>query len=587
MRSRDSSRLLALATLVVASGLLVGVGVYAGAQLAEETRKAGLRVLAEDFRDEARTAGDRVREILRASRATPVADVPIPHVVVSARYARSDARRPPTPFPTAERAEFVDNDPPRALAAYREALDDPDLDASWRAEGLRNVARLERTSGELDRARRTLEEARRVDGADDHTALLVAYDAARCAEGDAARSRLRAALADGAYPAATPAVRHRLFERLGAPPEAAPGLRALAAALDVASPTESLIALPDGRVAWSLDQHESAYRFAVASLEDVLRATLPGYAAGRWRHAESGGVNLPRPPFPPTPVVPGPTPLTAIDRQASGRRWIVLAPSLALAALLAFAAVAIEREDRRRRAQAERSEAFLLSATHELKTPIANVRLYAETLAAHGAEDPNAIARFANIIDAEARRLERRVHDMLVVAAGNERRSAPTTSFDPVPIVEQLVRAWQGREAAPPLHLDVTLAEGTRARGTGPLFASALEAVLDNAVKFGSAHEIAVRIVGDTRSVEVDVEDRGPGIPPADLERVFEPLERLSRDVAAARPGTGLGLALARRCARACGGDVIAEAPPEGGTRLRVLIPRAPDAEETPSCPTS
>jgi len=586
MKRRDASRLLTLGALGLACVLVAGVGVHAAAQVAREARRTALRALDAQLSDDVEVAADRVRDLLRTSQGAPVADVPFPHVVVSARCAQAGAARSPTPFRAAEQAEFVEGDTNRALDAYRMALDDPDLDPSWRAEGLRNVARLEREAGEEDRARLALDNALRIEDADDHAALLVAYDAARFAQGEEARARLREALAAGAYPAAEPSVRSRLLDRLGADVGDVPGLRALAASLGETSPWNRLLALPDGRVAWVLGREGAEYRFAVAARDDVLALALPGFDAGRWRVVASDGTALPRPPFPALAVAPGPAALDAVEGQVSGRRWSILAPALALAALLGLAALVVELDGRRRRALAERRDAFLLSATHELKTPIANVLLYAETLAAHGAEDPEAVGRFACVIEAETRRLERRVREMLLVAAGDEGGAAPATVFDPVPIVERLVAARREQDGALRLDLDVDVGDGTRARGTEPLFASAVDAVLDNACKFGGTQRIAVHVGGDAHAVEVAVLDLGPGIPAADLERVFEPFARLARDVEAATPGTGLGLALARRCARACGGDVVAEAPVEGGTRLRVRFPRA-NVEEDGRCPAS
>lgn len=587
MQPRNSSRFVAVAALGMGSALLAVVGVLTGSRLAAEHRRIGRRALEDELREVARTAPDRLQVLLGTFRDAPVPDDTVPHVVETARYTSDTNDRSPSPFGPAEHAEFVDRDPQGALAAYRGALENEDLDPSWRAEGLRNVARIERAAGEMERGEVALEQALRVRGADDRAALLVAYDAARFAAGDEPRDRLRRALAEGAYPAAPPTMRRRLLERLGALPSAAPGLQALACALDLPLPSAVLIPLPDGRVAWALDQDEGTYRFAVAPLDDVLGATLPGFTADRWTRVAVGGLHLPHPPFPVVQLAPTPVALAAVEHHASGQRWMVLAPVLVIAAMLALGALALHLDDRRRRALAERREVFLLSATHELKTPIANVRLYADTLAAHGAQDPHAIVRFAHIIDAEARRLERRVQEMLMVAAGRDGREGARTSFDPLPLVRQLAEAWRERLDAPHLDLVTAIKEKTMARGTPALFAGAVEAVLDNAAKFAQGKPVTVRLACDAKHVTVDVEDRGPGIPAGDRERVFDPFERLARDVAAARPGTGLGLALARRSARACGGDVFAADGPSGGARVRVLFPRAAKDKEDGSCPAS
>lgn len=587
MRHPSSSRLVVVAALGVGAIVLTVVGVLTSARLAAEHQHIDRRTLKDELREEARTAVDRLKTLLGSLRDAPVPDDALPHIVVTMRYVANTNTRPPSPFRPAEEAEFVHRDLPGALATYRRVLDDHGLDPSWRAEGLRNVARLERAHGEPEHAQRAIEDALRVEGADDTAALLVAYDAARFATEDEARNRLRHALAEGAYAAAPPAVRRQLLLRLGARPSDAPALQALTTALDLSSPADALIPLSDGRVAWALGEDDGTYRFAIASLDDVLGATLPGVAAGRWTRVAANGLPLPHPPFPDTQLAFTPVTEAAIDRRASGQRWMVLAPVLVVAAVLALGALALHRDERRRRTLDERREAFLLSATHELKTPIANVRLYAETLTAHGTQDPNATVRFARIIDAEARRLERRVQEMLVVAAGRDAHTSMKTAFEPLPLVRQITEIWKDRPGVPPLRLETSIKERTRARGTPALFTGAIEAVLDNAAKFAPAEIVTVRVGCDAHHVTVDVEDRGPGIPPGDRERVFEPFARLARDVAAARPGTGLGLALARRSARACGGDVVAEEGPFGGARVRVLFQRVSEREEDHPCPVS
>lgn len=587
MRARSNSKLFAVVALVGGSALLAVIGVVASAGLAAEHRRMGARTLDEEIRNELRSAGEQLTGHLETFRTALVPDDLLPHTVVTARFTPAPDPRPPSPFGEAERAEFIDRDPAAALKAYIRTLELGDLDPTWRVEGLRNAARLWREAGAHKRADEALEFARLVEGADDSAVALARYDAARHAPAEEPRKQLARALVAGAFPAAHPAVRCRLLDRLGASPSEAPALRALAVTLEAGARVDALIALPDGRVAWPLAHDGDAYRFAVAGLDEVLSATVPGVAEGRWAPALAGAVPLPRPPFPEGALSATPTGFASIERQAANKRWMLLAPTLVVAAMLALGAWGLHRGERQRRALDERREAFLLSATHELKTPIANVRLYAETLAAHGAEDPDSMLRFVNTIDAEARRLERRVQEMLMVAAGRDERAEVSTEFAPLPVLEALVEDWRARPDVAQLELSATVQDKAMIRGTPALFAGAVEAVLDNAAKFAPGEPVTVRLACDASYVTVDVEDRGPGIPAPDRERVFQPFERLNRDVTAAKPGTGLGLALARRSARACGGDVTAEEAPSGGARLRVRFPRALAGEEVAACPAS
>jgi two-component system OmpR family sensor kinase len=95
--------------------------------------------------------------------------------------------------------------------------------------------------------------------------------------------------------------------------------------------------------------------------------------------------------------------------------------------------------------------------------------------------------------------------------------------------------------------------------------------LLDNAVKFGSAAH--VRVFQEDRIAVVEIDDNGPGIPPEDAERVFEPFYRREPSRSRQTGGIGLGLAVVRSVARAHGGDVVLENRGDGGLRARVLLP--------------
>jgi two-component system osmolarity sensor histidine kinase EnvZ len=98
--------------------------------------------------------------------------------------------------------------------------------------------------------------------------------------------------------------------------------------------------------------------------------------------------------------------------------------------------------------------------------------------------------------------------------------------------------------------------------------------LLDNATRHGRTR---VTLAAERRngSVLVEVGDDGPGFPPDDLPRVFDPLFRSDRARGGATGGTGLGLAIARRLARAHGGDVEAANDPRGGGRATLTLPAA------------
>lgn len=104
------------------------------------------------------------------------------------------------------------------------------------------------------------------------------------------------------------------------------------------------------------------------------------------------------------------------------------------------------------------------------------------------------------------------------------------------------------------------------------LLKRALSNLLANAVRYGRNH-IRVGMEQQPTTVQIWVEDDGPGIPVEDRERVFERLVRLDQTRSRDTGGVGLGLALARRIARAHGGELVAEQGDLGGARLRMTLP--------------
>ena len=115
---------------------------------------------------------------------------------------------------------------------------------------------------------------------------------------------------------------------------------------------------------------------------------------------------------------------------------------------------------------------------------------------------------------------------------------------------------------------------GVAATGLPDLLEHVLDALLDNALKFGRGGtvEVTARSVGDV--AEIRVCDRGPGIPPEEQERVFEPYYRLDTSRNRASGGTGLGLSIARNIARWHGGDIRLQNASAGGLVAELYLPR-------------
>ncbi|ACL66472.1 histidine kinase [Anaeromyxobacter dehalogenans 2CP-1] len=226
------------------------------------------------------------------------------------------------------------------------------------------------------------------------------------------------------------------------------------------------------------------------------------------------------------------------------------------------------------------STELMANVAHELRTPLARIRV-ALDLAAEGDADV-ARASLADIAE-DLSELERLVDDVLASArldlAGNGASSAGgapplrRARLDPAGVVRQAVERLGHRhpDRAVRLELGPDLPE---VEADAVLLRRALDNLLDNARKY-SAPASPIRVEAARRGADlvVEVSDRGEGIAAEELERVFSPFYRVDRSRARATGGVGLGLPLARRIAEAHGGTLTARSTPGEGTTLTLTIP--------------
>jgi len=221
---------------------------------------------------------------------------------------------------------------------------------------------------------------------------------------------------------------------------------------------------------------------------------------------------------------------------------------------------------------------FLLSVSHELRTPLTSIRGYAEAIGDGTAADP---ARASEVIGAEARRLERLVGDLLDLAKLDARRfSLDLRRVDAAGVVEAVADSFipAASDAGLSIRVD-TPGEGAGLPVTADpdRLAQVVANLVENAFKFAAAAiTVSARPDPPSGGVILTVADDGPGIPPADLPRVFERLYQSTR-TPARQAGSGLGLAIVAELVAAMGGRVRAVSPTEDsrGTRLEVWLPGA------------
>ncbi|MDQ6910354.1 MAG: ATP-binding protein [Actinomycetota bacterium] len=239
------------------------------------------------------------------------------------------------------------------------------------------------------------------------------------------------------------------------------------------------------------------------------------------------------------------------------------------------AVAVIEDVSERRRLEAVRRD-FVANISHELKTPVGALALLAETVA--GESDADVVNRLARRLHLESQRVARVVDDLLDLS---RIESEETPARDPVSVDLIIAQAAERiRPAAEHRSISVNVGEVPRqvaVLGDRRQLVSALFNLLENGVKYsddGSEVDLAANTAGSW--VDIQVIDRGIGIPARDLQRIFERFYRVDRARARDTGGTGLGLAIVRHVVANHGGEVTVDSREGEGSRFALRLPLAP-----------
>ncbi len=222
-----------------------------------------------------------------------------------------------------------------------------------------------------------------------------------------------------------------------------------------------------------------------------------------------------------------------------------------------------------------RQEAFITRVTHELKTPLAGIRVMAETLQLGAANDPSTRDRFLNRILQEASNLETRIDEVLQAAWRPKVRSLQVVQADQ--LARTVVARWEPRFAQAGATLILDLQPTPNIEVDPTLIGDALSNLIDNALKYrktGQPGRCWVHTGVSGRWVVFEVSDNGIGVPKEMRKRIFERFTRVEGDGRGKSGGHGLGLAFVAEAAAAHGGLVECSAGPEGGTRFRIKLRR-------------
>ena len=229
----------------------------------------------------------------------------------------------------------------------------------------------------------------------------------------------------------------------------------------------------------------------------------------------------------------------------------------------------------------ERQDSFLNAVTHELKTPIASIRLYLETLQRRPLDEEQR-KKFYAIMHADSDRLLATVEQVLKAGElGQRQRQRNRAPLELEPLVAECVAVTLARHHLPPQSIQLAPVPGQvrlRVEGIAEDLRTAILNLLENSVKYsprGPQIRLALAITGYT-NVALTVTDQGLGIPEHELKRIFKRFYRIPGRYAVKIKGTGLGLFLVDTIARQHGGKVTAQSKGSNqGTTMTLTLPLA------------
>jgi signal transduction histidine kinase len=247
-----------------------------------------------------------------------------------------------------------------------------------------------------------------------------------------------------------------------------------------------------------------------------------------------------------------------------------------LAGVMALGVFFVARAAAREVRVAELKSNFVSSVSHDLKTPLALIQLFAETLELGRLKNTERAHEYYRIINSEARKLTRLINNLLdfsKIEAGLKKYQLEPLDLGEVTrrVVDSLDSQFRHNQFTVSLHVSdrpLTVMVDPEAAE------QALENLLSNAMKYSPEHrEIVVEVAGDGRYGVVRVRDRGIGIPPRLQRRIFQKFFRVEHDAGSGPQGTGLGLAIVDHVMRAHDGFVRVDSEPGRGSTFTLHFP--------------
>jgi signal transduction histidine kinase len=228
-------------------------------------------------------------------------------------------------------------------------------------------------------------------------------------------------------------------------------------------------------------------------------------------------------------------------------------------------------------ALSERRSRFVSSVTHELKTPLTNIRMYIEMLEQGIARDQEREQEYFRILGSESSRLSRLINNVLEYSKLEKKQVHLDLQLGTLQeVIQEVKEVMQEKLVQEKFDLKVDREEVPPFKYDREAMIQVLINLIDNSMKFGRSsptRRITLKIWPEGDTVKISVSDTGPGIPDSGLKKIFEDFYRVDSDLTRTTGGTGIGLALVKKLINAMGGAVAAKNNDGPGCTITITMP--------------
>ena len=261
-----------------------------------------------------------------------------------------------------------------------------------------------------------------------------------------------------------------------------------------------------------------------------------------------------------------------IIKQRKGQNMMVIGEGLVFGISLMLGIWFIYRSFTRELKASERQNNFLLSITHELKSPLTSINLGLDTLKKWTMPHEKVVEISESALG-ESKRLEKLINDLLTATKLDSSYHYEFNDTNIVSLIEEKLEQFQKAYMNIKIGLDVDRSKRYIAKIDGQAMEIILSNILDNAIKYGNGCDILVRINSEGKTLVLEIADKGQTIPEKERTEVFKKFYRLGSEEVRKTKGTGLGLYITKKMVEAHKGKIAIKENKPKGNIFEIKIP--------------